>query len=330
MEPATTTAPQSPPLAPLQLDLAPGPFSPILPIDTSGLWGINNNRSIPRPAEATFTCTAADLRPEGSWNLGAPPSPSKFQIPPSMPGMQDFIAEAIRQGIAAGLQERAQLPLQPHSPATARPHLSPAVEESSPSPTSEEGETRDAELSGEEDQGPEKLASMGLFPPALFKPLLAKAKAALDFGPPASQATEQPSGSWFTEHRIETEAIPTPQIFVDAIQRQWATLTSGPGPLTNKKCFYNIEALLDKVLAWPLVDNPIVALYSAMTLPAGQEDLLKSEDRQADQVLHRGHQASAWSVRASTAALFFSRSCLSWLQQLQGRIPVADSWADQD
>lgn len=47
---------------------------------------------------------------------------------------------------------------------------------------------------------------------------------------PADSTTAQTLRSWFSEPTVEAEAIPIPQIFVDAIQRQWATLTSGSGP----------------------------------------------------------------------------------------------------
>lgn len=88
---------------------AEGHFSPptlVFPISTSGLWGSVSNlhtpiavsdqpqssvRAIP---EATFTPMAAGLHPESQ------PDPL------TQPNLQDIIANAIRQGIAAGLQDR--------------------------------------------------------------------------------------------------------------------------------------------------------------------------------------------------------------------------------
>lgn len=46
-------------MTPLQLDLTPAPFSPMVPIDTSGLWGSASTRPPGNVAEATFTPMAA-------------------------------------------------------------------------------------------------------------------------------------------------------------------------------------------------------------------------------------------------------------------------------
>lgn len=115
---------------------------------------------------------------------------------------------------------------------------------------------------------------------------------------------------------METDTIPAPQLFVDTIQHQWSTPTSGPAPSTNDRRFYNVADDLNKALLWPTIDPPVAALYTNTTILGVQEGFLKPEDRWADQVIQQGHQAAAWVVRASTAASFFSRSSLSWLQQL--------------
>lgn len=49
------------PLPLLQLDITQGPFSQMLPINTSGLWGDVAPRTLCRTPEATFTPPAAGL-----------------------------------------------------------------------------------------------------------------------------------------------------------------------------------------------------------------------------------------------------------------------------
>lgn len=80
----------------------------MLPINTSGLWGDVGPRPLSRNPEATFTPTAAGLRQEGQLPVW-PGLPQMATVPPSV-GIQDFLAEAIWQGIAAGLQQKAQPP----------------------------------------------------------------------------------------------------------------------------------------------------------------------------------------------------------------------------
>lgn len=88
---------------------------------------------------------------------------------------------------------------------------SPGQSHHSPSPVSEEGEIREADLSEEEGAAPNKPASVGLFPPALFKTLLGKAKAASDLGgqmdAPTTPAPATSASAWFTEHKLEAHTI---------------------------------------------------------------------------------------------------------------------------
>lgn len=92
--------------SPIWLDHTHGPFSPLFPINTSGLWGSGSDLQGPllhdvqfgamgsRHVSATFTPTAAELRPE-------------LQLPSmSVPNIQELITSAIAQGIATGLQQR--------------------------------------------------------------------------------------------------------------------------------------------------------------------------------------------------------------------------------
>lgn len=73
---------------------------------------------------------------------------------------------------------------------------------------------------------PGKLDTTGLFRHNLFPSLLYKAKTTANMGPLIGQQGESsdlpdPIALLFTEPIMEKEAIPSPQLFVDIIQRQW-------------------------------------------------------------------------------------------------------------
>ncbi|XP_013922439.1 PREDICTED: DNA polymerase theta-like, partial [Thamnophis sirtalis] len=197
----------------LDLEVTQGPFSPIIPINTSGLWGSRVSQPQGRSVEATFTL-------HGSGQL--PPILAMHSMPAMCfmtTSFQDIIAEAIKQGTAAGLQERAyETPTEspraiPRAEVTPEmvEDLSPARYHRSQSPVSEEGEIREAELSEEERTIPDKPTCTGLFPPALFKPLLCKAKASSELGGQAEVSTvpsQAPSASaLFIEHKSSSLRI---------------------------------------------------------------------------------------------------------------------------
>lgn len=179
-------------------------------------------RSMPT---ATFTPTAAGLRsaaPEG---------------PIDAPSMQAMIADAIRQGIAAGLQQISRLA--PAIPDMAPPSgrvpdipvmgvrdrvqekYLPERSTGTQSDISDNEGHLDLDLS--EDKGilPDPPASSGLFQPGLFKSVLFKAKNTANLGDSPLILAESSQGltdPLFAEHTTETEVLPYPQIFVDAVQ----------------------------------------------------------------------------------------------------------------
>lgn len=84
------------------------------------------------------------------------------------------------------------------------------------------------ELSEEEGLSLEQPVFRGLFRPHLFQALLFKAKASTKLGTadtePGGSLTEQdPADLLFAEPATETDAIPAPPLFLDMIQRQWAS-----------------------------------------------------------------------------------------------------------
>lgn len=54
------------------------------------------------------------------------------------------------------------------------------------------------------------------------------------------------------------------------------------------------------------------------------------ENRNAEVALRKTHQAAAWTIRATTLTLFFSRASLIWLCQLQEWLPPDDTRLHQD
>lgn len=174
---------QPSPLPPLQLDLNQGPFSLMLPINTSGLWGTIGPHFQGRSVEATFTPTAAGLRPEE--HLAPLPALYAPAAIPAMPsGYQDLIVEAIKQGIGAGLKERASGPQAEAPRVTSQAGGAPAPAalsqlpepDCSPSLASEEGKIRESDLLDEERPVTDKPSYTGLFPSNLFIPLLLQGK----------------------------------------------------------------------------------------------------------------------------------------------------------
>lgn len=318
----------SPQLSQLQLalQLSPGSrqgrdasINPPFPIDVSGIWGPQQEvlPAVPPPINTTPpTLQRMDT---------IPPTSSAVNQPNSlcMVNFQDIIATAISQGIAAGLQQRDEqsVPAQPSD----RPALPPAplvtAEPSAPdgessehSSDSEEGEIKEAEMSEDEGRDTDQKTFSGLFPPTLFPSFLYKAKMAADFGTQPSSATPRPATvsaeTLFSEQAPPSETIPTPKIFVDLVQRQWEVPTSGPTQSASDKKFFNVANDLVQFLSISSIDAPVTALYTSANMPGPPEDVLKPEDRKSDLTLQRSRQATAWAVRASTTASFFTRSCL--------------------
>lgn len=122
----------------------------MVPIDTSGLWGSTPGRPLSRQAEATYTPTVASVRHEVQGILPLP-LPPMTSVVPVVPDMQALIAEALKQGIAAGLQSKAQGAPASHpqtemwsSVASALAEaIPPSDQDSSAQLDSEEGEIRD-------------------------------------------------------------------------------------------------------------------------------------------------------------------------------------------
>lgn len=150
--------------------------------------------------------------------------------------MQSMIAEAIMQGIAAGLKQfsrpTAAIPdmVQPQGrvPVIAveegrevpSERYTPERSIGSQSDISEEEGQLDLDLSDDEGISPDLPVSSGLFQPGLLKSLLFKAKNMANLGTTPPVSSDHPQGQkdpLFEESTSETEVIPSPQIFVDAV-----------------------------------------------------------------------------------------------------------------
>lgn len=123
--------------------------------------------------------------------------------------------------------------------------------------------------------------------------------------------------------------MPSPKLFLDVVQRQWANPGAGPPPIGTERHLYNVASDLTDLLQTSAVDPPI-ALTSASPLATDAMDNLWPEDKRAEMALCRAHQAASWAVKASTAASFFTQTSLLWLCQMQARMLPGDVLSHQD
>ncbi|KAG8127286.1 hypothetical protein E2320_014216 [Naja naja] len=105
--------------------------------------------------------------------------------------------------------------------------------------------------------------------------------------------------------KVEVEVFPSCKILVNMVQRQLDVPGSGLG--VTQLCSSR-------------GDDPVLALaYSSANLN-DEDDVLKGEDKKADLMWRKTHQAAAWAVETATAASFFSRTAVLWLRQLQQQV----------
>lgn len=87
---------------------------------------------------------------------------------------------------------------------------------------------------------------------------------------------------------------------------------------------------LEELLQWTKVDASIAGLTSLTLIPSNSMECLKVQDKKAETSFHKTHLASAWAIKASTAASFFNRASLLWLHQLLARVPPENTRLHQD
>ncbi|XP_060542672.1 neuronal membrane glycoprotein M6-b isoform X1 [Pantherophis guttatus] len=265
------------------------------------------------------------------------------------PALASLIADSIGKGIAQGLQERASSriseyledqasslrsqPLDGNSQGQER-QRSPSRDSQS-SISLEEEAIIDQELSEDEGLEPDQPSFVGLFCPQMFQSLLFKAQMTTRLGIPTSKPKDSSNiidsmANLFEEPAVAAETIPAPKLFSDVLQRQWKFPSSGPSPNSLDKKFYNLASEYANLLQIPTVDAPVLALASPSPVLGPPEESLPPEDRKTERSLIKGHQASAWSVQAASAASFFNRASILWLKQLQSRLPASEVRAHQD
>ncbi|XP_070605564.1 uncharacterized protein [Erythrolamprus reginae] len=298
----------------------------------------NERASEPAPkrakptSEATFTPTAAGLRPR------------ETQEPEITPQMRLIISQAIAQGIAAGIQQKQQAASdntlhqgQPTVRESSRDLLalhSPASSIHSRKNLWDDEEQTEARLYEDEGGAAERPAFTGLFNPVLFKTLLYKAKATAGIGEPAtsdaSLALSEPNSLVFSEPAIEKEEIPTPKLFMDVVQRDWALPGSHLTLSGMEKQLYNMASNFTTALEMPTIDGPVMALASPTFMSNDTDDALNAEDKRSEVTLRKVHLAAAWAIKSSLSASFFNRTSLLWLKEMQARIPATDLRTHQD
>lgn len=221
--------------------------------DQTELWGPVPERQVatyhqtdkPRVApQATFSPTAARLRPDPE------------AAPVALTDIQSVIADAIKQGIAAGIQQIHHADYLPLGPASEQGfNLDPMIQYESAdlheTYASDHSHNQDQvsdyeghqelELSEDEGMQPEQPSFTDLFPPGLFKSLLYKAINSANLGQQSNEPPKEqpgPSDPLFNQATAHADIVPSPQLFMDVVQKQWSTLASGPTPLATDKKHY--------------------------------------------------------------------------------------------
>lgn len=93
---------------------------------------------------------------------------------------------------------------------------------------------------------------------------------------------------------------------------------------------FSVDPDLKELLQLSTVDAPVATHTSSAILPADIAEELKAEDKKAEMILHKTHQAAAWQIRSATVASFFNQASLIWLRQMQGRFPPGETRLHQD
>ncbi|XP_013910711.1 PREDICTED: bystin isoform X2 [Thamnophis sirtalis] len=195
---------------------------------------------------------------------------------------------------------------------------------------------RDLDLSDDKALVSDPPAFKAVFPPALFKTLLHKARTTTKLGVGTTTIVgtmghKDLDEGVISESLEEKEEIPAPQLFLNVVKKQWAHLGAFPNPGENERRFYNMEQGFSQTLQLPSIDTPLVALASSSSLVTGDiADNLEEEDKIAELTLRKNFQSAAWAIKAAASASFFNRTTLLWLRQLQKRIPPQDVRLHQD
>ncbi|XP_013931194.1 PREDICTED: uncharacterized protein LOC106556739 [Thamnophis sirtalis] len=292
-----------------------------------------------------------NLRAAGASLLMRTPSTRRTFLPPSRfhrsysPGMADIISETIERGIAAGIKHRSSNHCPPRRSVSSsgsrrrNGDLSASSSHELPGTSSqpsvfreEERPARDSDLSEDEGLPPNPPTVVSLLFNVFF---LSPRRLRVNIpSPKAQQGTEadrvDTTDPLFIQPKVEKEMIPSPRLFIDVVQNEWASPGTCPLPNTLDKRLYNVGPELTKALEVLSIDLPIIGLSSPNAASAASEEALRPEDERIKQTLVKGHQASVWAVRAGTSASFFSRSALLWLRQLHARLLARDSRACRD
>lgn len=279
--------------------------------------------------EATFTPTAAGLRPESATASG---QPVDFNV---------LFSQAMSQFFQAGFQQAAGMfppPLYVPAPACqvqpAPVHCSTEHFDQASVSVRDEEFMDDFEMSEDEESSQEGPAFPGLFKPSLFKSLLRKAKIATNMDTELTQTSVSqapgPADKLFNLPKPKCDFVPCPDLFSQVIQKPWEQPTSLSGPNALDRTLYSVAPHLDALLQLPTVDEPVASLTSSSILVGEAGDGLKFEDKRAEMAFRKTHQAAAWAIRAATSSSFFNRASLVWLRQLRDKFPPEDTRLQQD
>lgn len=191
------------------------------------------------------------------------------------------------------------------------------------------------DLSEDEGLPPNQPAFTGLFPQALFKSLLFKAINTAHLGstlstPPLPPSSQEALDPLFVEPPRAVDSIPTPQLFLDVIKKQWTLPGSASAPTATEHKNFNMAPDVASLLQTPTVGAPVVALLPNADIPGDPDEGLGPDEWRSDQVLQWAFQGAVWAIRSASTASFFNKMTLLWLRQLQENLVTEDIRVRQD
>ncbi|XP_039202463.1 uncharacterized protein LOC120309368 [Crotalus tigris] len=250
--------------------------------------------------------------------------------------LQVWILQAVFQAMAsAGQQEASPIPGPSSAPTTfARPPLDwSGMVSPSHSPESDSSNVLDYEgdrdgWSDCEEPTHESQPMTELFNASLFPSLLHRACAAGKLSsnpvPTPQPSSDQDANPLFAVPVDEHLQILCPLLFLKNIQGQWESPATQPTQGTAEHKIVDVAKNLADLLEVPKVDESLAPLFLTASLPTDVLDALKAEDKKSEMALRKVHLASAWAAKAATATSFFARISITWLRQLQDRIPLEE------
>uniref|UniRef100_A0ACB8G340 Uncharacterized protein n=1 Tax=Sphaerodactylus townsendi TaxID=933632 RepID=A0ACB8G340_9SAUR len=218
-----------------------------------------------------------------------------------------------------------------------KPRLSPALgagdSSDADSLSREEGEVLSDIEDLEEIQVTEQ--SSRLFKIEDYQYLLSKAVSALHLGEAKSgegkskrksTSLHKGDGKYFPSDAHSKKVFPFPEYFETQVTNEWDK------PAANRRCpnflrkLYALPAYANDILQVPIIDGPVAALQSTGAVSKdGRGQIKDLQDRRADQLCRRSHEAMAMVIRASATASIVCRASIAWAKKVLELLPETET-----